>query len=197
MRRRRLQETRGIARHLVHFEVQAARRREALPNVVTLSVCGMISTEKVSPLDLVDRERNAVERDRAFRRDKARSVRGHPQHSRAMSGKSSRVSSSAMPSTWPLTIWPPSSSPSAQRAFEVEPGAALPGSRGGHPERLGRHIDGEEGAIAAAGPAPPRSGRDRNRRSRRRCRWWQDRSRRRSSRRRRPSARSVDFKNLA
>ena len=38
----------------------------AAPNVVTASVCGMISTENVVAGDLVDGERDAVERTEPF-----------------------------------------------------------------------------------------------------------------------------------
>ena len=53
----------------------------------------MISTENVSPVDVVDRERHAVERDRAFGAMKRISGAGARSVSRAMSGRSSRATS--------------------------------------------------------------------------------------------------------
>ena len=57
------------------FRDSASSPACAAPSVVTDSVCGMISTENVSAVDLVDGQRDAVERDRALGRDEARQLR--------------------------------------------------------------------------------------------------------------------------
>ena len=67
-----------------------------------------------------------------------------------MSVRSSRATSSAMPSTWPATIWPPSSSPifSARSRLSRVPCCPAPGR--GEPQRLGGGIDREPGAVASS-----------------------------------------------
>ena len=122
--------------------------------MVTVSVCGMISTENVSSVDLVDRQRDAVERDRALERDEARSARrGARNVSRAMSVRSSRATSSAMPSTWPATIWPPSSSPILSARSRLSRVPCCQRADRGQPQRLGGGVDGEPGAGRRA-PRP-------------------------------------------
>ena len=101
-------------------------------------------------LDRVDRKRNSVERDRPLRRDEARKKRAGVRNvSRAISARSSRVTSSAMPSTWPLTMWPPSSSLNrSARSRGPESGRFLPACRCGHAQGLGRGIGREVGPVS-------------------------------------------------
>ena len=107
----------------------------------------MISTENVSPatsFTVSETPSSATEPLAAMKRASAAGARNT---SRAMSSRSSRSTSSAMPSTWPATIWPPSSSPILERALEVEPGAVAPRPDGGDGERLGGGIGRKPGAA--------------------------------------------------
>ena len=81
-----------------------------------------------------------------------------------------------MPSTWPETMWPPSSSPifSARSRLMRVPGCQLAGGR--QPQRLLPGLDLEPALVRARfGQAGRPSGRRRRRRSRRRWRWSRDR----------------------
>jgi len=62
-------------------------------------------------LDRIHGQRQAVERNRAFRRDEAGERGGARSASRAISGKDFAGNDLGKAVTWPVTRWPPSSSP--------------------------------------------------------------------------------------
>ena len=71
----------------------------------------MISTENLTSstvFTVSDTPSSVTEPFAAMKRASSRVVRSS---NRAMSGRSSRVTMVAMPSAWPATMWPPSSSP--------------------------------------------------------------------------------------
>ena len=176
----RLHQPRGVARHQVDFEVDAGRPSWSAPSVVTVSVCGMISTENVSAVDLVHRQRDAVERDRAFLRDEARERLRRAQASSAPCRSGPRAqTSSAMPSTWPATMMAAEFVADLERALEIEARAVPPAPAVVSAASRPRHRP-----QTRCGRRPrrsrPRSGRRRSRRSRRRSRSTRGRRRRRS-----------------
>ena len=148
----------------------------------------MISTENVSPVDLVDRERDTVKRDRALGRDEPRQLvrraQRQPRHVRQVLARGEFGNAIDMAADQVAAEFVAE----AKRAFEVELRARLPGPGGGHAQRLRGGIDGKEAAIAVAAHARRRSGKDPSRRSRRRSRSCRDRSRTRWSGGASPSA---------
>ena len=70
MRLRSLQEARGIARHLVNFEIQPRPGAKA-PERGDLQRVRNDQHRKRRALDLVDRKRNAIEGDRPFGSDES------------------------------------------------------------------------------------------------------------------------------
>ena len=71
--------------------------------VVTAQVCGMISTPKPCVIDLVHRQRHAVDRDRALRRDQLRDLIRRLDHEAASPRRPALTdSTSPTPSTWPM-----------------------------------------------------------------------------------------------
>ena len=187
---RGFQKPRCVARHEVDFEVEPSAGAKRSERRDFQRVRDDQHGKRVA-VDLVDGQRNAIERDRALRRDEARQLAGTRNDSRAMSVKSSRAISSARPSTWPLTRWPPSSSPSrsARSRLSLVPRCQAPAvvTR----KRLGGGIDRKPRAADRLARARPRSGMARSRRSKRRYRWCRDHSRRRCVSRRRPPACSL------
>ena len=126
------------------------------PKVVTFSVCGMISTEKRSLVDLVHRERDAVERDRALGRDEPRQCGRRAQRqarhfgqivARQKFGDAVDMTGHEVPAE--LVAEP-------QRALEIELRAAPPGAGRRDPQRFGSRVDGEGGSrpLRARGPRP-------------------------------------------
>ena len=118
------------------------------PSVVTASVCGMISTENVSPstaLTVSETPSSATEPLAAMKRASSAGARSTK---RAMSVKSSRATTLASPSTWPATRWPPSSSPSLSGRSRLTLRAVAPAADRGQRQRLGRGVDREPGAAA-------------------------------------------------
>ena len=123
----------NVARQDVDFQVDRCPASSA-PQVVRSAVWGMMLTPNRSVglvLDLVDGQRDAVQRQRALGRDIAAIEVGRRLEARrslVALGPARRTS--ATPSTWPETIWPPSSSPSLERPFEVDRRPAPVAQRG-------------------------------------------------------------------
>ena len=142
-----LQQTRGVTRHGVDFEIDVVARPQARRRSSPVSVCGMISTVKVSPstaLTVSETPSSATEPLGAMKRASsagARSVK------RAISVMSSRVTTLASPSTWPATRWPPSSSPNLSERSRLTCAAVPPAADGGDAQRLGRGVDRKPGAA--------------------------------------------------
>ena len=139
------------------FRCSPLARGAACRSAVTLSVCGMMFTPKVSPstaLTVNDTPSTATLPFTAMKRARACGTRKR-QRVEPFSG----VADSAVPtpSTWPETIWPPSSSPirSERSRFTRVPGCQLAQGRAGQGFRRG--IGGKpvrpefRGGQAAAG----------------------------------------------
>ena len=127
----------------------------AAPSVVTDSVCGMISTENVSSVTSLTVSETPSSATEPLVRDEAHQLAAaRASVSRAMSVRSSRATSSAMPSTWPRDDMAAELVADLQRALEIEPRALLPAPGRGHPQRLGGGIDRKQVRL------PPLAGLD-------------------------------------
>ena len=130
--RARFRKTRGVAGHQVDLEVEAVARPACAPCRHRERMGDQEHGEEVA-LDGVHRERGAVEADRALFRDEAGDGRARglkravgPQG--PVPGDVVAATMSATPSTWPETIWPPSSSPifSERSRLSFVPGPHVP-----------------------------------------------------------------------
>ena len=96
----------------------------------------------------VNGKRDAIERDRALFGDEAARARaGSRSKNLALSPSGSRAMIFARPSIWPVTRWPPSSSPKASGRSRLMRRPFLPGAERGARQRLVRGFDGEDGAL--------------------------------------------------
>ena len=128
---------REIAGEHVDFQVHAVAGLQAAEGGDLPGVRDDVDAEDIV-LDLVHGQRHALDGDRALRRDEAVQrprARGSVKRCEPPSGATD--STSPTPSTWPETMWPPSSSPAFARALEIDraadassrPASSSPGSR--------------------------------------------------------------------
>ena len=100
-----------VAGQHVDLQIDPRRRPRAAERGHLPGVRDDVDAEDVA-LDLVDGQRHAVDGDRALGRDEAMQRRGRADRAGGASRPpASTDSTSPTPSTWPETMWPPSSSP--------------------------------------------------------------------------------------
>ena len=144
--RQRLQQPRRIARHQVNFEINARPDPERSERG-DLQRVGDDQHGKSVALDLVYGQRDAVECDRSFGRNETGKLAGRAQPqlghvdeivARYQFGDAIDMAAHHMAAELVAE---------AERAFEIEPGAARPGAGGGHPQGLGRGVHRKGGSV--------------------------------------------------
>ena len=134
-----------VARDQVDLEVDPAAGDEGAERGVLQRVRNQVDAELAAVrevLDAVDRQADAVDRDRALVGQEPRqAARRMDRAARVDSPTRSRWTTRPMPSTWPVTRWPPSRS-WARSAFSRLTGPSSPRAAV-RVEALGRDVDVE------------------------------------------------------
>ena len=131
--RPRLRKPRGIARHQIDLDMDGIALLRCAPGGDGERMRDQQHGEDSRPSTVVDGQRGAVEADRALDGDEARRPRGARMWKRAVAPQARRRRRSPRvariwptPSTWPVTRWPPSSSPTFSERSRLIARARLP-----------------------------------------------------------------------